>query len=369
MFGLSYMRYFCLFLILFLSACAPTPVKRTPANSISEAEAIANRDDLTPMEQRQLLLSTPYVIELLPSFEGVVFSNEQSDIGTDIKECVDFGLTYDVNHNQFVQEYIAQKELEAGGAEEVVASSAAAVGAGALAAGILAIAILGPIAGSLGAGTGTIVGLGTTAAAGVASSLAATIGPVVLLGAIAAESEKASIENMCAEAQNPDILLNNAGVLWAGPFDEMPSDEITKIVNVNLIAPMQIAHNIGKKMLKRGSGIIVNTSSQLAFHGAAGRAVYASTKAGIAQFTKSLAAEWMTKGVRVVAIAPGRTLTNINLGLLNSEEKRRAALKDIPAGRLAEAHEMARLALLLSSDVLSYVVGETIISDGGYVLL
>ena len=58
MFGLSYMRYFCLFLIFFLSACAPIPVKRTPANSISEAEAIANRDDLTPMEQRQLLLST-----------------------------------------------------------------------------------------------------------------------------------------------------------------------------------------------------------------------------------------------------------------------------------------------------------------------
>ena len=67
------MRYFCLFLIFFLSACAPTPVKRAPANSISEAEAIANRDDLTPMEQRQLLLSTPYIIELLPSFEGIVF--------------------------------------------------------------------------------------------------------------------------------------------------------------------------------------------------------------------------------------------------------------------------------------------------------
>ena len=114
---------------------------------------------------------------------------------------------------------------------------------------------------------------------------------------------------------------------------------------------------------------IVNTSSQLAFHGAAERAVYASTKAGIAQFTKSLAAEWASKGVRVVAIAPGRTLTNINAGLLNSEEKRRTALKDIPAGRLAEAHEMARLALLLSSNILSYVVGETIISDGGYVLL
>ena len=138
------MRYFCLFLILFLSACAPAPVKRAPANSISEAEDIAYRENLTPMEQRQLLLSTPYIIELLPSFEGIVFSNEKYGVGTDIKECVDFGLTYDVNHNQFVQEYITQKEIENGGAGEVVASGAAAVGAGALAAGILAIALLGP---------------------------------------------------------------------------------------------------------------------------------------------------------------------------------------------------------------------------------
>ena len=58
------------------------------------------------------------------------------------------------------------------------------------------------------------------------------------------QGEKVSIETMCLEAQTPDILLNNAGILWAGPFDEMPSDEITKIVNVNLLGPMQIAQKI-----------------------------------------------------------------------------------------------------------------------------
>jgi len=205
------MRYFCLFLILFLSACAPAPVKRAPANSISEAEDIAYRENLTPMEQRQLLLSTPYIIELLPSFEGIVFSNEKYGVGTDIKECVDFGLTYDVNHNQFVQEYIAQKEIENGGAGEVVASGAAAVGAGALAAGILAIALLGPIAGSLGASGGAIAGLGTAAATGVASSLAATIGPIVLLSAIAAESERSSIsDNVSADSSIKAFVLKSS---------------------------------------------------------------------------------------------------------------------------------------------------------------
>ena len=205
------MRYFCLFLILFLSACAPAPVKRAPANSISEAEDIAYRENLTPMEQRQLLLSTPYIIELLPSFEGIVFSNEKYGVGTDIKECVDFGLTYDVNHNQFVQEYITQKEIENGGAGEVVASGAAAVGAGALAAGILAIALLGPIAGSLGASGGAIAGLGTAAATGVASSLAATIGPIVLLSAIAAESERSSIsDNVSADSSIKAFVLKSS---------------------------------------------------------------------------------------------------------------------------------------------------------------
>ena len=89
------MRYFCTFLVIFLTACAPVPVSRTPTNSIAEAEDIAYRENLTPREQRQLLLSTPYIIELLPSFEGVLFSTEKNGIGLDIKECVDFGLTYD----------------------------------------------------------------------------------------------------------------------------------------------------------------------------------------------------------------------------------------------------------------------------------
>ena len=204
------MRYFCTFLIIFLSACSPAPVQRAPANSLSEADELAYRDDLTPKEKRQLLLSTPYIIELLPSFEGVIFSQEKFGIGLDMKERTDFGLTYDVNHSEFVQEYIAQKEAEAAGAEDVVAGGAAAVGTYALAAGILAIALLGPIAGSLGASSGTIATLGTTAATGVASSLAATIGPVVLLGAIMAESEKSSIgENVAADNSIKAFVLKS----------------------------------------------------------------------------------------------------------------------------------------------------------------
>jgi NAD(P)-dependent dehydrogenase (short-subunit alcohol dehydrogenase family) len=183
------------------------------------------------------------------------------------------------------------------------------------------------------------------------------------------QADLASIQAMAEAAGPVDVLLNNAGVLWAGPFAEMPMAELDRVAVINFMGPMRVAHAVGLGMLDRGAGVIVNTSSQLAFHGSAERAVYASTKAGIAQFTKSIAAEWAPRGVRVVAIAPGRTLTNINSYLLEDGEKRVEALKGIPNGRLAEAPEMARLALLLASDVLGYVVGETVISDGGYVLL
>ena len=183
------------------------------------------------------------------------------------------------------------------------------------------------------------------------------------------QADRASLEALAVEAGVVEVFCNNAGVLWAGPFDNMPMDEIERVVTVNLLGPIRAVRLIGAGMLERGSGVIVNTSSQLAFHGSAERAVYASTKAGLSQFTKSIAAEWAPHGVRVVAIAPGRTLTNINAALLADSASHEAGLKGIPAGRYAEAPEMARLALLLASGILSYVVGETVISDGGYVLL
>ena len=182
------------------------------------------------------------------------------------------------------------------------------------------------------------------------------------------QAEKTSIDRLVCEVGPVDILLNNAGIVWMGPFADMPSTDIERVININLLGPIHLAQNVGKSMLKAGAGVIINTSSQLAFHGSAERAVYAATKAGISQFTKSIAAEWAPKGVRVAAIAPGRTLTAINAAALDTPYKRAEALKEIPIGRFAEAHEMARLALLLSCDVLHYVVGETIISDGGYVL-
>ena len=86
------------------------------------------------------------------------------------------------------------------------------------------------------------------------------------------------------------------------------------------------------------------------------------------QFTKSVAVEWSAHGVRVVALAPGRTLTPMTAPFLSTDEERSKGLKQIPAGRFGSSQEMAKLTLFLASDAASYIVGETLIADGGYIL-
>jgi NAD(P)-dependent dehydrogenase (short-subunit alcohol dehydrogenase family) len=183
------------------------------------------------------------------------------------------------------------------------------------------------------------------------------------------QGDAASIAALATAVGPVDVLCNNAGMIQAGPFLEQSPETIQKIVAIDLTGPMLIARHIGADMVARGRGVIVNTASQLAFHGSATRAAYAAAKAGLVQFTKSTAAEWAPFGVRVVALAPGRTLTPMTKPFLDTEEQRREGLKHIPADRYGNREEMAKLALFLASDAASYVVGETLVADGGYVLL
>ncbi len=183
------------------------------------------------------------------------------------------------------------------------------------------------------------------------------------------QGDAASIAELAAAVDPVDVLCNNAGMIQAGPFLEQSPEIIQRIIAIDLTGPMLIARHVGEGMVARGRGVIVNTSSQLAFHGSATRAAYAAAKAGLVQFTKSAAAEWAPHGVRVVALAPGRTLTPMTVPFLGTEEQRREGLKHIPAGRYGSREEMAKLALFLASNAASYVVGETLVADGGYVLL
>ena len=175
------------------------------------------------------------------------------------------------------------------------------------------------------------------------------------------------MEKLAAAAGPIDILLNNAGILAMSPLQEQSTEEITQLIAINLTGPILLATALAKGMIARGRGVIVNTASQLAFTGAMDRSVYSTTKAGLVQFTRTAAAEWARYGVRVVALAPGPTETPMIKEIIDTLEGRAQRLDKIPMQRFGTAEEMARLALVLASDLADNVTGHTLVADGGYV--
>jgi NAD(P)-dependent dehydrogenase (short-subunit alcohol dehydrogenase family) len=119
-------------------------------------------------------------------------------------------------------------------------------------------------------------------------------------------------------------------------------------------------------MCARGWGRVINLSSILGVVGLAGRAPYASSKAGIVNLTKVLALEWATQGVTVNAIGPGPFATDMNLPLLNDPVKYQAFLQKIPMGRWGELHEIGGAAVFLASNAASFVTGALLLVDGGW---
>ena len=183
------------------------------------------------------------------------------------------------------------------------------------------------------------------------------------------QADSASVDALARAAEPVDVLLNNAGILHLGPFLEMSAEAVERLLATNLTGPVLLARAVARGMVGRGSGVIVNTASQIAFTGGPERAIYGTAKAGLVQFTRAAAAELAPHGVRVVALAPGRTPTPLTEEQLSDPDYLAESLARIPAGRLGDAGEMARLALFLASPLADYVVGETLIADGGYILV
>ena len=188
------------------------------------------------------------------------------------------------------------------------------------------------------------------------------------------QADAGSIAALAEAVGGVDILLNNAGILEVAPLIDTDPAAIDRILRTNLIGPITLARLLAPGMAERARGadmmsVIVNTASQLAFDAAVGRGIYAIAKAGLVQFTKTAGAEWAPLGVRVCAIGPGRTLTPMNAKLLADPIDRAKALAGIPSGRFGSADEMAQLVLFLASPAADYVVGETLVADGGYVLV
>jgi 3-oxoacyl-[acyl-carrier protein] reductase len=182
--------------------------------------------------------------------------------------------------------------------------------------------------------------------------------------AIAADvSDPADAQRLVEEAGDVDVLVNNAGLTRDGLIARMPDDDWRAVVETNLSSVFYTCRAVARSMMRRRSGSIVNVSSVVGLHGNPGQTNYAASKAGIIGFTKALARELGSRGVRANVVAPGYIDTRLTQAI--SEEMRGLMLANTPLGRFGAAEDVAAAVRFLSSDDASFITGEVLLVDGG----
>lgn len=223
------------------------------------------------------------------------------------------------------------------------------------------------IADTLGALGATVIGTATSAAG--AEKISARFADKGIAGAgreldvTSADSLAALMDSIKTEFGAPVILVNNAGITQDNLLMRMKDDEWAAVIDTNLTAVYRVTKACLRDMTKARWGRIINISSVVGSMGNAGQANYAATKAGVAGFARSLAAEVGSRGITVNTVAPGFIDTDMTKVL--PEAQREALLGKIPLGRLGAPEEIASVVAFLASDAGGYVTGETIHVNGG----
>jgi 3-oxoacyl-[acyl-carrier protein] reductase len=219
------------------------------------------------------------------------------------------------------------------------------------------------------AGEGCVVYFGDTdlEAATRAAASAPRPGRALELDVGNAATLSTSAQRIMSEQGRIDILVNNAGILKTGSIVEATIDDWDQVCRVNLSGVYYCSKAVLPFMVERKFGKIVNIASVSAAKGGGvfGNVLYGTTKAGVVALTKGMARELGPFGINVNCIAPAVTETGMTRALL-TPERRQAALASIPLGRFAAADDIANMVLVLSSELFSYVTGETVFVDGGY---
>jgi NAD(P)-dependent dehydrogenase (short-subunit alcohol dehydrogenase family) len=174
-----------------------------------------------------------------------------------------------------------------------------------------------------------------------------------------------TVERVLAAHGRIDILVNSQGTTILKPAEEFTRADYELIMNTNLTSVFFACTEIGRHMLRAGGGSIVNIASVAAHRGVPRTAIYTMSKHGVLALTRTLAAEWATRGVRVNAISPGFFMTPLNRDKM-APERKEAALRRTPMHRFGELDELVGAAIYLASPAATYVTGETIAVDGGF---
>jgi NAD(P)-dependent dehydrogenase (short-subunit alcohol dehydrogenase family) len=203
--------------------------------------------------------------------------------------------------------------------------------------------------------------------------VAETLAELSPLGAVSATScdvaEAADVERLVADAERElgsiDVLINNAGIAHKDAFLEMDVVEWDRILRVNLRGMFLVAQTVARRMVTRGSGVIVNMASTNALGGEENLAHYNASKGGVLQLTRTMAVELGSHGIRVNCLCPGFIRTPLNDAISDEGFVEAYERDKIPLGRAGTPEEVAAAYAFLASDDASFIHGEALVIDGG----
>src|SRR6266571_9389025 len=181
-------------------------------------------------------------------------------------------------------------------------------------------------------------------------------------------ADAASVEQMVQQTieknSKIDVLVNNAGLTWGAPAESMPLERWRQVIDANITGTFLMSQAVGRHMLERSRGVMVNVASIAGLSGGQHNTVgYNASKAAVINLTRALSVEWSGRGIRVNAIAPGLFRTRMSEVLVQLAEA--ANVQVAPMGRIGRPGEIGPTVLFLASEGASYITGQVIPIDGG----